>query len=268
MTHELNAPFNAVEVNWTTPLDIAADGVATWDYIRIYRSGSENGTYTLQAQFPSQISGSWVTTWDDTTHSMSEKDDLYYLTRYYNFISQKESKFYLTWKTLSPKEQRLVNTVKCIITPWISQFCTDDDIRGGIILAMNAINMYPPTTNFTIDTFPATLEPLLTSGAAAFSLMFRYLGVAITDLSYSDMGFSLSIDRGTKVKEAITQLMNFAGFGGPGGNSGSNSLLALAKMEYVSMGASVGTLQLPISIGGNLNKGMLNVLDLFTSLGR
>jgi hypothetical protein len=63
--------------------------------------------------------------------------------------------------------------------------------------------------------------------------------------------------------------MGMAGFGAGGAiGSTSNSLLALSKMDYISAGASVGTIALPISIGGNMNKGALNVLDLLTSLGR
>lgn len=273
-----NVPFNSVEVNWSIPLDIAAQGVAIWDKIHIYRSGSENSGYALvQDQYgitlgeiPSNISGVWITTWDDPTATLSEKDSFYYLIRYYNSAAQAETKFYLTWKALSPREQRLVDQIKCIVTPWITQFCTDDDIRAGLILAMNAINMFPPSTAFTLDSFPTSLEPFLVSGGAAFALMFKYLGIAITDMSYSDMGLSLTLDRGAKVKEAVSMLMGFAGFGSGGnvGGIGGNSLLALSKMDYISAGASVGTVQLPISIGGNMNKGMLNVLDLLTSLGR
>jgi hypothetical protein len=270
-----NVPFDAIEIGWSIPLDIAAAGPTVWDKIHIYRSGNENSGYTLVqdqygitlGEFPSQISSVWVTTWDDPTQSLTSKDSYYYLIRYYNSASQKESKFYLTWKALSPKEQRLVEQIKCVVTPWITQFCTDDDLRAGLILAMNAINMFPPSTNFTLDTFPTNLEPFLVSGSAAFALMFKYLGIAITDMSYSDMGFSLNIDRGVKIKTAIDMLMGFAGLGGAG-TGGGTSLLALSKMDYMSAGASVGTIQLPISIGGNLNKGMLNVLDLLSSLGR
>jgi len=269
----IDSPFNMIEIEWVTPLDVAAQGVSVWDKIRIYRSSNENAGYNLItddfginiSEIDSNVSGAWVTNWDDPTKPMTSKDGFYYLVRYYNSGAQKESKFYLTFKTPSPKEQRFIEVIKGIITPWISQFCTDDDIRGGIILAMNAINVFPPQTSFDLDNFPTNLEPFLTTGAACFALMFRYLGVAITDMSYSDMGFSLNIDRGAKVKEAMTTLLNFAGLGAP---SGGMSLLALAKMDYAYVGGSVGTIQLPISLGGNMNKGMLNVLDLLTSLGR
>jgi hypothetical protein len=209
--------FDAANIGWSTPLEIAAQGVSVWDKIRIYRSPHENQGYALISdaygmvisEIDSQASGSWIVSWDDTTVSMMSKDGFYYLVRYYNSIAMNESKFYLAWKSLTPKEQRMVDQVKGIITPWISQFCSDDDIRAGIILAMNAINMYPPVTGFSLDNFPDRLEPFLLTGAVMFALMFRYLGVAITDLNYSDMGFSLNIDRGSKVKIAIDTLLGY-----------------------------------------------------------
>ena len=45
-------------------------------------------------------------------------------------------------------------------------------------------------------------------------------------------------------------------------------MLKLAKMDFMYGGASVGTIQLPIGIGGNIQRGILNVLDIFTSVGR
>jgi hypothetical protein len=265
--------FSAIEIYWSVPLDIAAQGISVWDKIRVYRSGNENSGYALVtddagiviSEIASNISGTWVTSWDDPTQTLTAKDGLFYLVRYYNSNAMAESKFYLVYKSLTPREQRLVEQIKHCVTPWISQFCTDDDIRGGLTMALNVINMQPPTTAFTLDTFPYNLEQLLLPGAAAFTLLCHYLGVAITDLNYSDMGFSLNIDRGAKVKTAIDMLMGLAGYSGA---AGGTNLLALAKMDYISAGASVGTVSLPISIGGNMNKGALNVLDLLTSLSR
>lgn len=259
------APFNAIEVQWKVPSEIIADGPGRWNKVRIYRSTNENVGYNLVkneqgvviSEIDSQVGNNWVTYWHDTTQPMSAKDDFYYLIRYYDEANQVESKFYLTFKTPSPREQRLILAIRAFVTPWVSQFLEDDDIRGGIILALNAINIYPPQTNFTLYNFPIVLEPLLVMGAGIFALMFRYLGVAITDLSYNDQGFSLTIDRGSKVKTALDQLLGFY-----------KELLPLAKMDYAFPGVGVGTLQLPVSIGFNIQRGILNVLDLLTSLGR
>ena len=227
------------------------------DYIRIYKSGNENSGYTKVAEIASQVGGSWVTCWHDTSSPMTAKDNYYYLIRYYAWTLGIESKFYLTFKTPSPREQRLIALTKSTLTPWVSQFLTDEDIRGGIVLAMNAINIYPPQTNFNLNNFPIALEPLLTTGASIFSLMFKYLGVALTDISYSDQGFSLNIDRGAKIKTAIDTLLGFY-----------KDLLPITKLDYAFTGTGVGTIQLPVSMGFNIQRGILNVLDLLTSLGR
>ena len=251
-------------LDWVTPTEIAADGYTKWDKIRIYRSGYENSGYMLIqqngvdiSQINSYVSGAWVTTWPDPTIAVTDGPLYYYLIRYYSLLNNLESKYYLAFKSMTPRELRMVNTVKGTITPWVVQFLTDDDIRAGIILAANAINIYPPVTGFTVNEFPTSLEPLLIPGAAIFSLMFKYLGVAVTDLSYSDQGFNLNLDRGAKVKAAVDMLMGYY-----------KELLMIAKMDYAFTGTSVGTLMLPISTGSKLSGSLLNILDIFQSFGR
>ena len=346
----VTAPFDSIEVQWTTPSDIATQGPVQWPKIRVYRSVSENSGYNLveafdpastpravtfstgtnvvnlaghgysngnlvgfttdttgtlpasvvhgelyyvrnvaastfqisassntavltfatagtanqyvttgliKSEIDSQVAGNWVVYWEDTTQQMTSKDSYYYLVRYYDTTNSLESKYYLTWKSPTPKETRLIQFVRGFVTPWVSQFLTDDDIRGGIILAMNYINLQPPQTSFTLDSFPTLYEPLLYMGAGIFTLLFKYLNIAITDFNYSDNGLSLNVDRGAKVKQAIDQLLAMY-----------NQMLSLSKLEFSWGGSSVGTVQLPIGLGGNIQRGIMNVLDIFTSVGR
>lgn len=252
-----NAPFDAVEVTWTTPVDIAAIGAGVWEKIRIYRSNNENLGYELQAEIDSQTNGLWKTYWHDENKRLVQKDYVYYLVRYYTPSTFEESKYYLTIKTPTPRELRLIGTVRGVLTPFISKCMTDEDVRAGLILSLNAFNIHPPITNFNYTNLPDQLEPIVTTGSAIFTLMYRYLGIAFTDISYSDMGLSLNIDRGAKINTAISTLMGYW-----------NSILPLAKMEYAFTGTGVGTVQLPVSLGYNINRGILNVFDLFTSIGR
>jgi hypothetical protein len=211
----------------------------------------------VKSEIDSQVSGNWVVNWDDTTRAMTSKDGYFYLIRYYDVTNDTESKYYLTWKSPTPKEARFIQFVRGFVTPWVSQFLTDDDIRGGIILALNYLNLQPPQTTFSLDDFPTLYEPLLYMGAGIFTLLFKYLNIAITDFNYSDNGLSLNVDRGAKVKEAIAQLLGMY-----------NQMLSLAKLEFAYGGSSVGTVQLPIGLGGNIQRGIMNVLDIFTSVGR
>ena len=211
----------------------------------------------VKSEIDSQVAGNWVVNWDDTTRAMTSKDSYYYLVRYYDVTNDTESKYYLTWKSPTPKEARFIQFVRGFVTPWVSQFLTDDDIRGGIVLALNYINLQPPQTGFSLDDFPQLYEPLLYMGAGIFTLLFKYLNIAITDFNYSDNGLSLNVDRGAKVKQAIDQLLVMY-----------NQMVSLSKLEFSWGGSSVGTVQLPIGLGGNIQRGIMNVLDIFTSVGR
>jgi hypothetical protein len=343
-----NDSFLATDVSWVTPAEILSAGYTTWNYIRVYRSSSENSGYQLvqtydlstavtctfsiapantvnkiahgfvngdlvgfsttgtlpstltistlyyvvnktddtfqvalvpsgtalsfssagtgtnqvykgltKSQIASQITGTWVTTWTDTTASLDIKDAYYYLIRYYNSTTDTESKFYLTFKALTPREQRLINMLKGWITPWMSACVTDDDLRAGLVLGLNAINIYPPLTTFDMNTCPKELEPLWITGSAIFTLMYRYLGVAFTDVSYTDNGLTLTLDRGGKVKQATDTALAYY-----------NQLLALAKLEYSYGGSGVGTISMPLSLGGKMSANLLNVLDMFQATGR
>jgi len=210
-----------------------------------------------KSQFASQIVGTWVTTWSDATASLVLKDSYYYLVRYYNSDSDTESKFYLTFKALTPREQRLINMLKGWITPWMSSCITDDDLRAGLVLGINAINIYPPITTFTMNNCPAEIEPLWITGSAIFTLMYRYLGVAFTDLSYTDNGLTLTVDRGGKVKQATDTALAYY-----------NQLLSMAKLEYAYGGTGVGTISMPLSLGGKMSANLLNIMDMFQATGR
>lgn len=248
-----------IEINWVVPQDILAATPAFYDKIIVLKSASENTGYNSITSIPSADSfGNFITSYVDITESNLAKDSRYYLVQFEKTSTPPSlSKFFPTFFGLTPRELRLTAALRTYLSPYIANRLTDDDLRQGYQLALQAFNITPPLTAFTIDTFPKEYEPLLQAGAQIYSLLFRYLGVAITDFGYGDQGLSLTIDRGAKVKQATDQLLAVY-----------NGLVTTAKLEFSYEGAGMGTLQLPISLGGNLNRGILNVLDVFTSLGR
>lgn len=251
---------NNAEINWIIAPDIQALGPAYYDQIAVLRSSSENSGYTTVAQIASKDAlGNFVTSYVDPNVAASGKDASYYLVQFVNtsVAPNINSKFFPTFFSLTPRELRLVNALRGYLSQYLVQTMSDEDLRQGIQLAIQAFNIQPPLTDFTIDTFPPQYEALLLTGAQIYTLLFKYLNVAITDFSYGDMGLSLNIDRGAKVKQAVDNLLNVY-----------NKLVEVAKLEFAWTGSGLGTLQLPISLGGNLNRGILNVLDIFTSLGR
>lgn len=258
MADRLDSVSN-VEINWVVPADIQTAGTAFYDQIAIYKSASENTGYTLLISVSSKDPfANFITSYIDTTTPSLNKDEFYYLIQFSKTSAPAfQSKYFPTYFSLTPRELRLTTQLKSYLSTFIASKLSDEDLRQGFQLALQAFNILPPITGFTIDDFPREYEPLLIAGAQIYSLLFRYLSIAITDFSYSDQGLSLNIDRGAKIKTAVDQLL-----------ANYNGLVTTAKMEFAFTGEGLGTIQLPIGLGGNIGRGILNIADLFTALGR
>jgi hypothetical protein len=210
------------------------------------------------SEINSQMNGNWINKWVDPTTDIRNKDHFFYIVKYVTADKNYESKFYLTRKSLTPKEQRLVNHLKGWLTPWITNCLTDDDIRAGIIFALENLNIKSPVTYFTIESLPQILESTLMAGSAIYTLMYKYLGIAFSDISYSDNGVSVTIDRGQKIQNAIDKAMQFY-----------NQIIGVAKLNYISPGCSVASIPLSVSLGGRLSGNIMGAIsNLFNALGR
>jgi hypothetical protein len=144
-----------------------------------------------------------------------------------------------------------------MLSPFLSAMLTEDDIQAGLWLGLRAFNLYPPQTSFTIANLPPDLEPLVLMMSAMFALVQKYVPVAITDLSYSDNGLSLSIDRGSKIKTAIDMINAFV-----------DKYILPYKWNYTPMGSGFGSIPIPLSLGGKMTAQLLNILDIFNVTGR
>jgi hypothetical protein len=84
------------------------------------------------------------------------------------------------------------------------------------------------------------------------------LGIAFSDISYSDNGVSVTIDRGQKIQNAIDKAMQFY-----------NQIIGVAKLNYISPGCSVASIPLSVSLGGRLSGNIMGAIsNLFNALGR
>lgn len=210
------------------------------------------------SEINSQYEGNWISNWTDPTIDIRNKDCYYYIVKYVTANKDYESKFYLTKKSLSPKEQRLVNHLKHWLSPWLTNCLTDDDLRAGIVFALESLNIKSPVTYFTIETLPQILESTLMVGSAIYSMMYKYLGIAFTDVSYSDNGVSVNIDRGSKIQNAIDKATAYY-----------DKLIDVAKLHYIKAGVGVGSIPLNISLGGRLPGNIMGALsNLFNAIGR
>lgn len=209
------------------------------------------------SEIPAKSNGVWTTTWTDPTIDITAKDSYYYIVKYVYTDKSHESKFYLTIKSLTPKEQRLIHHLKNWLSPWMTNCLSDDDLRAGFLFAIQSLNVITPVTYFNIESLPANLESVALVGAAIFALMYKYLGIAFTDVSYSDSGVSMTIDRGGKIQNAIDKATTYY-----------NSLINQAKYQFMPTGAGIGTIPMTISLGGRMSGSLLNVLNVFNAIGR
>ena len=210
------------------------------------------------SEINSQYKGNWISNWTDPTIDIRCKENYYYIVKYVTADKTYESKFYLTRKSLSPKEQRLVNHLKNWLSPWLTNCLTDDDLRAGIVFALESLNIKSPVTYFTIETLPQILESTLMVGSAIYSMMYKYLGIAFTDVSYSDNGVSVNIDRGSKIQNAIDKATAYY-----------DKLIDVAKLNYLNAGCSIGSIPLSLSLGGRLPGNIMGALsNLFNAIGR
>lgn len=239
-----------IEVRWTPIPDLPSSFSKT----RIERSGSEQAGYVRAVEFDSvNASGQTITQWVDATGTRS----LFYIVRFYDPTANQETDFVLGFFPLTPREKRLLDYVRGWIPDILIPEISDESINLSFRFAVNSFNIHPPETNFTIDNFPKNYEQFLVSGAQVNLAMLKFLKIGVRDFGYNDMGFSLNIDRGTKIAKAAEDIGKIY-----------YQTISLAKWNFISQGIGLGSIPLPVSVGASLNRGLLNVLDIMNQLSR
>ena len=239
--------FKQCTVQWVLPSDVAA-----YDTVNIYQSSNEAQDYRLVASLTPI-----VTSWADPSTSLASKGGSHYMVIFSNSITGVYSNSYLTYKALSPREQRMVLQLRDSLSRFITNRLADEEIRQYLEQGLQNFNVYSPTTGFDIFNLPQREEPLVILGAMIMGVSQNMLGIGFTDISYSDQGFSLTASRMDKMNSTLEKILG-----------AYNNLLAIAKLDYAEGGAGVGTVMLPIGMGGNLNRGIMGIFDLLSAVGR
>jgi len=239
------------EVQWVPPCTLGPEYTKS----RILRSNQENGDYRLVGEIDGIVNNSAITKFVDPT---GDRRNHFYIVRFVDPATLAEMNDYvLGFFPPTPREKRLRNWIVDFLPLVMKEEITDENIVQAIRYSIYLYNNIPAFTCFTVDTLPLCDEPFIILGAQVWLLYLKYLNLSIRDFSYSDMGLSLNIDRGAKMKQAIDDL-----------NKQYLEYVRPAKWKYTPQGVGLGTVPLPISLGGNLNRGLLNVLDLLNSFGR
>jgi hypothetical protein len=244
------------EVRWNIP-DALTEAVAAGQYddTQVFRSNAEQDGYVLVGTLKTlDTDGAPQAQYQDPGGQRYN----FYLVKFFDTASKKlYPSFELAFHVLTPRERRLVDYVRGWVPDVITPDIPDPAMGTALQLSLNAFNVQSPETNYTIDGFPSNYEHFLILGMEINILMLKQIKLGIRDFSYSDMGFQLTLDRDAKMKSALDQLKDMYW-----------SHLALAKFNFAHMGLGLGTVPLPISFGGQLSRNMLNMLDIFSAMGR
>lgn len=255
----------SINITWSLPKVIKDD--TDYTQIQVSRGTDENNldTFAVISTIDRlDISGNEILSYIDTDPLALTSN--FYFVRYYDVVNVKFSRMSICIFELTPKEQRLVDSLRSMLDPIINSKFNDDgsfealsdtDMMLGIKISVGWFNSYSPVTGFSLSNFPKDNESILLYMAQIATLLNKYVGLSLRDFGYSDNGISLTQNFAPAIQQAISQSMSLV-----------NSLLALTKMEYASDGCGVGTLQLPIGMGGAISKGISSILNVFSMSGR
>jgi hypothetical protein len=215
----------------------------------------EQGTYTVVTSIDSfDSSGVPITEFYDATGS----EFLFYRIDFFDPLTNKNfDDFSIGIFPFTPREKRLIAYIVGWVPDVMKPDLNDFEVGTALKLAINEFNVFPPQTFFNINSYPTDYEQYLIVGAQVHLAMLKYLKISIRDFSYSDAGFALNIDRGTKIAKAAEDL-----------RAVWHQVIERAKWNLTTGPLGLGSTPLPISMGSSLNRGLLNVLDIFQMMGR
>ena len=233
---------------WTIPKEVSDR--TDVDTVRVFKSSAEDTGYVKIADIPYPLQH-----YNDVDGTRNQ----HYLVTFANSVGLYESCYHLTYFMPTPKQARLIEQIRRAMPKVIQDTMTDEDYLNGLNLSVQIFNVYPPQTYFTLENFSAQHEYFLVGLGQLTALASRFLPLSIRDWRYSEPGgIVMDIDRGYKINQAMEIIANTY-----------TQYLPLVKLDFASESPmGLGTIQLPLSMGGVISRGLLNVLDIFTSTGR
>jgi hypothetical protein len=113
--------------------------------------------------------------------------------------------------TLTPRETAFLHNLKLFVPKPFLNTCDDPDERDEKLLyiaktALADYNNMPPYEGYTINSLPPDLEPIIIMATNYFIMVLRKEEYSLIDLSYSDNGLSVTLDRVGKIGAAIDSM--------------------------------------------------------------
>ena len=240
-------------IGWTVPQEILKR--TDIDTVNIWRSPTENSGYEMIDSVPYAPSGrgTYYTDIDGKVYTN------FYLITFKSTSSNFESVWHITFWPPTPHEAYLVEMIKRATPQVMQNMMTSEDYLNGLCMAVQIFNAYPPETSFRLSNFPRSHEAFLFGLGQLTALSSRFLPLSIRDWRYSEPGgIVMDINRGEKINQAMEIIGKVY-----------TQYLPLVKMDFSwDSPMGLGTIQLPMSMGGIVSRGLLNILDIFTATGR
>lgn len=117
---------------------------------------------------------------------------------------------------LTQIEVRILQKIKGVLPlPFLNKeaFGDDNDIETNrrilsyADLVIDNMNWVQPVTGYSVKYFPKELDGTLILGVNAFTALFMQMKWTMNDFSYTDNGFSISLDRVTKLGTSYSNLL-------------------------------------------------------------
>lgn len=101
----------------------------------------------------------------------------------------------------------LTQLIRVTPKPFLNTVEDADDrawrLLGIAELALSDYNNIPPFEGFTINSLPPIMVPIIIMGTQYWIMAFRRAEFSLIDISYSDNGLSVNLDRTTKIGQAL-----------------------------------------------------------------
>ncbi len=92
----------------------------------------------------------------------------------------------------TPKQQDIITKTRTLLPENWSANLQDEKILAYAEVVLSDINVFPPLQNFTTETVPDNLLPILYFGISLFAELFMQCRLSLEEFQYNDNGLSVS----------------------------------------------------------------------------
>ena len=108
----------------------------------------------------------------------------------------------------SPKVQELITGTELLWPPsFLAVVNSEAKMVAYFNLVLNDINIWPPGSDYSIDTMPNSWIEVVKFGSTLFAELFLQADATLQDFNWNDNGLSLNLDRVGKINMSYSNLL-------------------------------------------------------------